>query len=110
MAVDDCLSLIIWAREFMIAQGYNVRRNIILQDNKSSVLLENNGKASSGKRTRHINIRYFGITDRVAKKEAEIKWIPREDMVTDYLTKALQGAEFRWFRNIIMGSEVMVSN
>ena len=110
VAVDDCLSLIIWAREFMIAQGYNVRRNIILQDNKSSVLLENNGKASSGKRTRHINIRYFGITDRVAKKEAEIKWIPREDMVADYLTKALQGAEFRRFRNIIMGSEVMVLN
>ncbi len=52
----------------MIAQGYGCNRNIILQDNMSSILLENNGKASSGKRTQHMNIRFFGITDRVEKK------------------------------------------
>ena len=38
------------------------------------------------------------------KGEAEIMWVPREDMVADYLTKALQGAEFRCFRDLIMGS------
>ena len=46
----------------------------------------------------------FWNTDRVNKKEAEIMWVPREDMVADYLTKSLQGAEFRRFRNAIMGS------
>jgi hypothetical protein len=66
--------------------------------------MEINGKASSGKRTRHMNIRYFNITDRVEKGEAEIMWVPREDMVADYWTKALQGAEFRRFRDLIMGS------
>ena len=104
VSVDDCLSLVLWSREFMIAQGYGCNRNIILQDNKSSVLMEINGKASSGKRTRHMNIRFFNITDRVEKGEAEIMWVPREDMVADYLTKALQGAEFRCFRDLIMGS------
>jgi hypothetical protein len=59
VSVDDCLSLILWSRESMVAQGYGCNRNIILQDNMSSILLENNGKASSGKRTRHMNIRYF---------------------------------------------------
>jgi hypothetical protein len=104
VSVDDCLSLVLWSREFMIAQGYGCNRNIILQDNSSSVLMEINGKASSGKRTRHMNIRYFNITDRVEKGEAEIMWVPREDMVADYWTKALQGAEFRRFRDLIMGS------
>jgi hypothetical protein len=66
--------------------------------------MEINGEASSGKRTRHMNIRYFNITDRVEKGEVEIMWVPREDMVADYLTKALQGAEFRCFRDLIMGS------
>ena len=51
-----------------------------------------------------MNIRFFNITDGVEKKEAEIMWIPREDMVADYLTKVLQGAEFRSFRDLIMGS------
>ncbi len=66
--------------------------------------MEINGKASSGKRTRHMNIRYFNITDRVEKGEAEYMWVPREDMIADYLTKALQGSEFRRFRDLIMGS------
>jgi hypothetical protein len=68
--VDDCLSLILWGCEFMISQGYGCNRNIILQDNKSSILLENNGKASSGKRMRRMNICFFNITDWVEKKEA----------------------------------------
>ena len=104
VSVDDCLSLVLWYCEFMIAQGYGCNRNIILQDNRSSILLENNGKASSGKRTRPMHIRYFGITDGVDKKIAKIMWVPRKDMVADYLTKALQGAEFCRFRNFIMGS------
>ena len=83
VAVDDCMSLILWARHFLVKQMYAVGWNIILQDNKSSVLLEVNGKASSGKRTRRLAIRYFFITDCVAKKECEIVWIPREDMVAD---------------------------
>ncbi len=67
VSVDDCLSLVLWSCEFMISQGYGCNRNIILQDNKSSVLMEINGKASSGKRTRHMNIRFFNITNRVEK-------------------------------------------
>jgi hypothetical protein len=108
VAVDDCMSLILWAREFLIAQGVQVRRNIILQDNMSSILLEKNGRASSGKRMRHINIRYYFVTDRMKKGECEIKWIPREKMVADYLTKGLQGGEFRRFRDVIMGSAELI--
>ena len=33
------------------AQGIDVRENTLYQDNKSAILLEENGKASSGKRT-----------------------------------------------------------
>jgi hypothetical protein len=75
----------------------------LLQDNKSSILLERNGKASSGKRTRHINIRYFFITDRVNMKELSIGWYPIKRMVADFMTKPLQGSHFRHLRHYIMG-------
>jgi hypothetical protein len=65
--------------------------------------LENNGKASSSKRTKHINIRYFFITDRVSKKELSLVWCPKGDMIGDYATKPLQGALFRKIRDQIMG-------
>ena len=69
MGVDDMMSSILWTRYFLNHQGYKVNDNIIFQDNKSSMLLERNGKASSGKRTKHINVRYFFITDRISKGE-----------------------------------------
>jgi hypothetical protein len=65
--------------------------------------LERNGKASSGKRTWHINICYFFITDGVNMKEVEIKWCPTRDMVADFMTKPLQGSNFRRLRDLIMG-------
>ena len=56
VAVDDCMSLILWTRYFLEAQGYGVDDAIIYQDNKSTILLEQNGRASSTRRTRHLNI------------------------------------------------------
>ena len=44
--------------------------NVIYQDNQSAIRLEKNGKQSSSKRTRHINIRYCFITDGIIKQEA----------------------------------------
>jgi hypothetical protein len=87
----------------MEAQGYNVKDNILFQDNKSAILLEKNGKALSGKRTKHINIRYFFITDRIRKSEVSVVWCPTGDMIGEYAAKPLQGALFTRFRDMIMG-------
>ena len=59
MAVDDCMSLILWTRYFLEVQGYGVDDVIIYQDNKNAILLEQKGHASSTRQTRHLNIRYF---------------------------------------------------
>lgn len=87
----------------MNAQGYKVSDNIIFQDNKSTMLLERNGKASSSKRTKHINVRYFFITDRISKGEVRVEWCPTSEMVADFMTKPLQGSTFKRFRDLIMG-------
>jgi hypothetical protein len=56
VGVDDMMPIILWTCYFLLSQGYGVIENLLLQDSKRSILLERNGKASSGKRTRHINI------------------------------------------------------
>jgi hypothetical protein len=73
VGADNMMPIVVWSWYFLMAQGYGVTQNLLLQDNRSSMLLERNGKASSGKRTQHINIRYFFITDRINTKEIEIK-------------------------------------
>ena len=64
--------------------------------------MEKNGKASSGKRTKHINIRYFFITDRINKRELNVEYCPTDEMVADFFTKPLQGQKFTKFRKDIM--------
>ena len=51
VGVDDMMPIVVWSHYFIMAQGYGVTQNILLQDNKSSILLEKNGRASSGKQT-----------------------------------------------------------
>jgi hypothetical protein len=47
VGVDDMMQIIIWTCYFLLLQGYGYRivENLLLQDNKSSILLEKNGKA-----------------------------------------------------------------
>ena len=64
--------------------------------------LENNGKASSGKRTRHFDIKFFYFTDLVQRKEMEVEHCPTEEMIADYMTKPTVGGKFVKFRDSIM--------
>ena len=57
----------------MEAQGYHITDNIVNQDNQSNMLLSRNRKDSSGKRTKHINIRYFFVTDLITNED--FSWI-----------------------------------
>ena len=85
------------------AQDYGVKENIVFQDNETAILLEKNGKGSSGKRTKHINMRYFFITDQISKNRVKVVWCPTGDMTADFYTKPFQGEMFCNFRDKIMG-------
>jgi len=88
---------------FFKHQGYDVRNNYIYQDNESAMKLEKNGRNLCTGNSRHIDITYFWVKDRVDKKEVEIKYCPTTLMLADYFMKALQGIVFRCFRSVIMG-------
>ncbi len=90
VGVNDMMPFICWTCYFLLSQGYRIIENLLLQNNRSSILLEQNGRALSGKRTRHINIRYYFITDQVNMKKISIDWCLTKKMVADYMTKPLK--------------------
>lgn len=102
VAADDLMPQILWTRYFLKEQGYVTRDNLLYQDNQSAMLLEKNGKGSSSKRTRHINIRYFFISDRIQSGEITVRYCPTTQMVGDFFTKPLQGMKFRQFRALVL--------
>ena len=105
IAVDDAVTMILWTRLFLEWQGYPIEKNILYQDNKSAILLEENGRKSAGKRSRALNIRYFFITDQVEKGNVQIEYCPTDDMIGDFMTKPLQGEKFRKFRALVLGEQ-----
>jgi hypothetical protein len=88
---QDVLNVI----RFSVLIGYKVRR-------RSAMLLEMNERASSSKRTRHIEIWYYYVADWVAKGDLRVVWCPADEMIADFLTKPLQGKAFVKFWDLLM--------
>ena len=76
VGISDALGLIMWVKYFMEANGYTIDINIMFQDNKSTILLAKNGRSLAGKESKHINNRYFLITDKVQQGNMEIQHKP----------------------------------
>ena len=58
---------VLWTKAFLWDQGCEVNKATLYQDNMSAILLKKNGRASSSSQTKHIEIRYFFIQDRIEK-------------------------------------------
>jgi hypothetical protein len=102
VAVDDKIDKVIWTKRFLEKQGFKVMLNVIYQDNTSTMKLQKNGKASSGKRTRHFDIKYFYITDLISRNEVQVEYCPTDAMIADYMTKPVVGSKYKIFRDRIM--------
>jgi hypothetical protein len=90
------------ARNFISYQlKHDIKCAIVFQDNMSTMTLIEKGRSTSS-RTKHINIRYFFVKDRVENGEITIKYLPTEEMVADLLTKPLQGQLFRKLRQKLL--------
>jgi hypothetical protein len=103
VGASDFLPSTIWARYFLEAQGYELQPSVFYQDNQSAMKLETNGRKSCGQKSRHIDIRYFFVKDRVDSGDIKVVYCPTEEMLADFFTKPLQGNLFRKFREVIMG-------
>ena len=102
VAADDLMPHMCWTNYFLEFQGYNINSTIMYQDKQSAIILNNNGRASSSKRTKHLNIRYSFITDRIKKGDLHIEYCLTNNMVANFFTKPLQGKKFLQFRKVIM--------
>ena len=102
VGIDNALPMVLWTRYFLLEQGYHVSDNVVYQDNQSAMLKERNGQSSSGRRTRHINVRYFFVSHQIKQGEIMVEYCATEVMVADFFIKPLQGSQFRKLCAVIM--------
>ena len=109
VGVADWMPKVSYFRLFLNAQNIAIKKNVVLQDNKSAMLMEENGRTSSSKRSRHLNIRSLHVTDAMSKGEIEISWWPNEQTLVDFFTKPLQGSLCKKCRAVMLGNKPITS-
>ena len=66
---------------------------------------EKNGRKSSEQKTRHMDIRYCWIADRLKSENVSIGYCPTLKTLADFFTKPLHASLFQKFRDYILGYE-----
>ena len=97
IGINDMMPQLIWTGNFMLAQGIDIKKVVLMQDNMSAILLGHNSQSSSTKWTKHIDIQYFHIREKVDSKDVVIEYCRTEMMTADYFTKPLQVNLFKCF-------------
>ena len=75
---------------------------VVYQDNMSCMAPVDRGRLGA-ERTRHIDIRYFWVKERVEKGEMQGEHKETKDLYANVLTKPLQGSQFVYERQCLTG-------
>jgi hypothetical protein len=102
VGADMYMPEMLWMLYFIQSRGYDVETIHLYQDNKSTQLLMKNEQFSSGKKTKHIRVKFFFIKDRIDSGYIRVVHCPTEEMWADVLTKPLQGKAFRVMQSKLM--------
>ncbi len=60
---------------------------LIYEDNQSAIAMSRNPQFHG--RSKHIEIKYHFIREKIAQKEIELEYCPTSNMLADFLTKGL---------------------
>lgn len=100
--VDDCIASVLWHALFVTGKVFGLNRHCTC-NNASCLKLEVNGKAPSGKRTRHFNIKCFCITGDLIKTDlVQAVCCPAKPMMADHTSKPLTCTSFKFVRAWIL--------
>jgi hypothetical protein len=97
----------IWARKLLEKQGCIINQKTFYQGNQRAIQFEKSGRKSCGPNSRHIDIRYFFIKDRLKIEGFNVKYCPTEQVLANFFTKLLQDNLFRRLWGVIMGRKHM---
>jgi hypothetical protein len=97
MAACEACTEVVWLRK-LISNLFDQtpESTIIYCDNQSCIRLSEHPVFHE--RSKHIEIKYYFIRDKVQEGEVKLKYIPTDEQNTDILTKPLSRIKFAYFQ------------
>ncbi len=97
-----------WLRKLLGDLGLHVDRQVVIYcDNLSSIQLARNPMFHA--RTKHIEVHYHFIREKVLAGEIDLIYVSTEDQVADIFTKVLGAEKHRRFRSMLGVMELELS-
>jgi hypothetical protein len=97
MALCEAVQEAEWLRNVLTDMGIKIKATTqIWEDNQAAIALAKDVR--SGKRTKHMEVRWFFARGVIDKGNAEIRYCNTKDMIADIMTKALPRVQFEILR------------
>ncbi|KAE8966953.1 hypothetical protein PR001_g28243 [Phytophthora rubi] len=95
MALSDCVKECVWIRRLLKDIGAEqVGATVIYEDNQGAMALAKNVGYQA--RTKHIDIRYHFIREKVVRNEVELEYVDTKNQLADFMTKGLSSKTLRY--------------
>lgn len=94
MALSEANQEAVWLKAFMHEIGETTGNDAltVYEDNQGAIALAKNPEFH--KRTKHIDIRYHFVREKVESGDVELQYCPTQDMLADIVTKPIFAAQF----------------
>jgi len=100
IAAAECTKELLYVKaviEELTEKNVNVTLKV---DNQSAIKIIQNGQFT--KRSKHIDVRYHFISEKIREKLLKIEYCRTDDQVADFFTKPLGKNKFKKFKDLIM--------
>ena len=101
MALTEATQEAVWLKAFLCELGEMKSDEAvkIYEDNQGSIALAKNPEFH--KRTKHIDIRYHFVREKVEDGQVLLQYCATKDMKADMMTKPIPAVQFEYLRNIL---------
>lgn len=100
VALTHAAKEIIWLRKlFSELIGQIIDPTVLCCDNQSAIRLSKDSTFHA--RTKHIDIHFHFVRQVVERDQADIRYVPTDDMIADIFTKSLARVKFVRFRSLL---------
>jgi hypothetical protein len=105
IALTEGAKELVWLRMALQELGFNQNQPTSIQcDNLAAITLSHD--ATFHARTKHINVAYHFIREKVASHEASLTYVRSKENPADLMTKGLEGGQHRYLREKLGFAEV----
>ena len=99
IALHELVQHLLWITSIYEEMGIPVVKPInIHNDNKANITLNSKSIVNFKGRSKYISRKYFSVYEHVESGEVKLIWTGTDDLVADFLTKAIHGGKFHKFK------------